>query len=114
LYRRLDERCAWMFESGLVEETRGILSMGFAGTSKPFESHGYRQALQLINGELNPRDAVFYAQRNTRHYAKRQITWFRRERDLVWLKGFGADAAVRESALEQIDGFLFVNIAERF
>src|SRR5205807_2667329 len=89
LYPRLDERCARMFESGLVEEVKEILARGFAESSKPFESHGYKQALQLIKGELSPRDAVFYAQRKTRQYAKRQITWFRRERELVWLKGFG-------------------------
>src|SRR5262249_3874278 len=91
LYERLDRRCAQMFEGGLVDEVRRILALGFAEESKPFESHGYKQALQLIHGELSPRDAVFYAQRNTRHYAKRQITWFRREPGLVWLKGFGGD-----------------------
>ena len=106
LYRRLDARCAQMFESGLVEEVRHILSLGFAETCKPFESHGYKQALQLIKGELGPRDAVFYAQRNTRNYAKRQITWFRRERDLEWLRGFGGDAAIRERA--------FTLVTERF
>src|SRR5688572_29014907 len=88
LYRKLDARCAQMFESGLVEEVKQILGRGFPASCKPFESHGYKQALQLINGELSPRDTVFYAQRNTRQYAKRQITWFRREKALVWLKGF--------------------------
>ena len=96
---RLDARCAWMFEHGLVEEVRHILALGFAPACKPFESHGYKQALQLIHGELNPRDAVFYAQRNTRHYAKRQITWFRRERELEWLKGFGDAPEIRAAAL---------------
>jgi tRNA dimethylallyltransferase len=102
LYARLDARCAWMFDNGLVEETRGILAMGFAETCKPFESHGYRQSLQLIHGELSPRDAVFYAQRNTRNYAKRQVTWFRRERGLEWLRGFGADDVVQQRAAELV------------
>ena len=93
LYRGLDARCAAMFDGGLVEEVQRILATGFAAECKPFESHGYKQALQLIRGELSPRDAVFYAQRNTRQYAKRQITWFRREVGLVWLRGFGADVA---------------------
>jgi tRNA dimethylallyltransferase len=114
LYRRLDARCARMFEGGLVDEVRHILSLGFAETCKPFESHGYRQSLELIKGELSPRDALFYAQRNTRHYAKRQITWFRRERDLEWLRGFGADPAIRESALIRVEGFLTPNMAGRF
>jgi tRNA dimethylallyltransferase len=103
---RLDERCAWMFEHGLVEEVRCILALGFSPACKPFESHGYKQAMQLIQGELNPRDAVFYAQRNTRHYAKRQITWFRRERELQWLKGFGDTPDIRENALTSVSKFL--------
>ncbi len=105
LYRRLDLRCAQMFEGGLVEEIQGILALGFPASSKPFESHGYTQALQMLRGELSPRDAVFYAQRNTRQYAKRQITWFRREQGLIWLKGFGADPAVQQDALERVRQF---------
>jgi tRNA dimethylallyltransferase len=103
---RLDARCAWMFEHGLVEEVRRILALGFSPACKPFESHGYKQALQLIQGELSPRDAVFYAQRNTRHYAKRQITWFRRERELQWLRGFGDAPQIRQAALAHVAGFL--------
>ncbi len=106
LYERLDQRCAQMFEGGLVEEIRHILSLGFAATCKPFESHGYKQALQLIQGELGPRDALFYAQRNTRNYAKRQITWFRKEPGLVWLKGFGGAPETREMAVERVRSFL--------
>lgn len=103
LYRRLDERCARMFEAGLIEEVRRILSLGFAPACKPFESHGYRQALQLIDGELSPRDAVFYAQRNTRQYAKRQITWFRRESELQWIRAFGDTEEARAAALACIE-----------
>ena len=102
---RLDARCAWMFEHGLVEEVRRILALGFSPACKPFESHGYKQAMQLIQGELSPRDAVFYAQRNTRHYAKRQITWFRRERELQWLKGFGDATDIRQAALARVANF---------
>jgi tRNA dimethylallyltransferase len=104
---RLDARCAWMFEHGLVEEVHHILELGFSPLCKPFESHGYKQALQLIHGELNARDAIFYAQRNTRHYAKRQITWFRRERELHWLRGFGDAPEIREAALALADNFLY-------
>jgi tRNA dimethylallyltransferase len=104
LYERLDARCAAMFENGLVDEVKRILAMGFAAGSKPFESHGYKQALQLLNGELTPKEAVFYAQRNTRNYAKRQMTWFRKEADMDWLKGFGN--AAEAQALERVRGFL--------
>jgi tRNA dimethylallyltransferase len=104
---KLDERCAWMFEHGLVEEVKCILALGYAPECKPFESHGYKQAMQLIRGELSARDAIFYAQRNTRHYAKRQITWFRRERELQWLKGFGDEPGIREAALAGVAEFLY-------
>jgi tRNA dimethylallyltransferase len=106
LYAKLDARCAWMFENGLVEEVRHILSLGFAPTCKPFEALGYKQALQLSAGELSAHDAVFYTQRGTRQYAKRQITWFRREHDQHWLHGFGNDRAICDSAV--------AIVAERF
>ena len=106
LYRRLDARCARMFDAGLVEEARRILDLGFAETVKPFESHGYKQALQLIRGELNPREALFYAQRKTRNYAKRQITWWRKEPGLVWLRGFGEEPAIVEEAMVKVRAWL--------
>ena len=104
LYQSLDTRCAAMFEGGLIEEVKGILALGFPATCKPFESHGYKQTLQLLSGELTPKEAVFYAQRNTRNYAKRQMTWFRKEPGMAWFKGFAADAA--ESALARVGEFL--------
>jgi tRNA dimethylallyltransferase len=102
LYERLDQRCAAMFTNGLVDEVRHILALGYAEKSKPFESHGYKQALQSIRGELNLREAIFYAQRNTRQYAKRQLTWFRREQGLVWLNGFADTPGIREKAMELV------------
>jgi len=105
LYQRLDERCRQMFETGLIDEVRRILALGFEETAKPFESHGYKQALQLLHGELTQKEALFYAQRNTRRYAKRQITWFRREAALVWLKGFGDQPEVRVKALDLVRDF---------
>jgi tRNA dimethylallyltransferase len=105
LNERLDERCRAMFEGGLVDEVRGILAMGFASV-KPFESLGYKQALQSIRGELNPREALFYAQRKTRRYAKRQITWFRRETGIEWLRGFGESPEIRQAAIQRVQDFL--------
>lgn len=106
LYRALDERCVRMFASGLVDEVRSILAMGFPPELKPFEAHGYKQALQLLRGELTPEQALEEAQRNTRRYAKRQMTWFRREPGVEWLYGFGNDAAIRQAALERVREFL--------
>ena len=104
LYEVLDARCAAMFGGGLIGEVQSILAMGFPPSCKPFESHGYKQALQMLNLELTPKEAVFYAQRNTRNYAKRQLTWFRKERDMVWLSGFG-DVA-RDAAFARTAEFL--------
>jgi tRNA dimethylallyltransferase len=106
LYRRLDERCRRMFEAGLLEEVQRILGKGFSLEAKPFESHGYRQAVQMLQGELNAKEALFYAQRNTRNYAKRQMTWFRKEPDMQWLKGFGEDANIQDAALVRVRKFL--------
>jgi tRNA dimethylallyltransferase len=106
LYQRLDRRCRQMFEEGLTAELRRILDLGFAPTSKPFESHGYRQALQQLRGELTPTEALFYAQRNTRRYAKRQMTWFRQEPATDWLHGFGDDALIRQAAADRVAAFM--------
>ncbi len=106
LYRRLDERCRRMFGSGLVEEVQRILDKGFSIQAKPFESHGYRQAVQMLHGELNAREALFYAQRNTRNYAKRQMTWFRKETDMEWLNGFGEEPHIQDRALARVREFL--------
>jgi tRNA dimethylallyltransferase len=106
LYARLDERCRRMFESGLLEEVQGILDRGFPIEAKPFESHGYRQAIQLLRGELNAKEALFYAQRNTRNYAKRQMTWFRKETEMKWLQGFGEEPYTQDQAVAWVREFL--------
>jgi len=106
LYDRLNSRCVRMFEAGLVDEVRQIHEMGYSYSLKPFESHGYRQALQVLKGELKVKEAIFYAQRNTRHYAKRQMTWFRRDPEVVWLPGFGESETLRQRAKEQVARFL--------
>jgi tRNA dimethylallyltransferase len=106
LYRRLDERCRRMFESGLIEEVQGIRDRGFPLEAKPFESHGYRQAVQMLRGELKAKEALFYAQRNTRNYAKRQMTWFRKEPDMEWLQGFGEEPHIQDAAMVRVTEFL--------
>jgi tRNA dimethylallyltransferase len=106
LYGRLDERCRRMFESGLIEEVQGIRNRGFPLDVKPFESHGYRQAVQMLQGELTAKEALFYAQRNTRNYAKRQMTWLRKEPDMEWFKGFGEEPHIQDAAVERVRRFL--------
>lgn len=106
LYRRLDERCARMFAAGLVDEVRRVLELGYPETIKPLGAHGYRQALQLVRGELDFSKALYYAQRNTRRYAKRQWTWFRREPAISWLNGFGEQPEVQQEACHLVREFL--------
>jgi len=106
LYARLDERCRRMFEAGLIDEVRRILLLGYSPRVKPLESHGYKQALQVLRGELAPQEALFYAQRNTRRYAKRQWTWFRQEPGIEWLAGFGDEPAIQREAIRRVERFL--------
>ncbi len=106
LYRRLEERLERMFESGIIRETESILARGFSGDEKPFESIGYRQALQVIRGELSVSQAIFHARMETRRYAKRQMTWFRREPGIEVFRGFGEDEKVREAAIRRVGEFL--------
>jgi tRNA dimethylallyltransferase len=102
LYERLNNRCQQMFQEGLVEEVKQILDMGWVESAKPFESHGYAQVLQMLRGELTPQQALVEAQRNTRRYAKRQITWFRKEPAVEWLAGFGDDPGVQQAAMDRV------------
>jgi tRNA dimethylallyltransferase len=106
LYQRLDTRCARMFEGGLLEEVRGILKAGYPPDSKALQSHGYRQAVQVILGKMELGEALSYARRDTRRYAKRQWTWFRRERDIHWLRGFGEEPELLREAIDKIRDFM--------
>jgi tRNA dimethylallyltransferase len=106
LYKRLEARMEAMFSAGLIEETAGILALGYAADSKPFESIGYKQALQTIRGELSREEALADAKRDTRRYAKRQGTWFRRDAGIEIFAGFGDDPAVSERVLERVETFI--------
>lgn len=93
-------RTAKMFEQGLLEEVRGLLAAGLTGEEKPFEAIGYRQALACVRGEMEPDAAMESVEIETRQYAKRQRTWFRRDPRIVWLPGFGDDPEVIRQARE--------------
>jgi tRNA dimethylallyltransferase len=97
LYERINQRALKMFETGLTEETQRLLRK--YGAARPLTSLGYRQAVQLLKGELTREQAVQAAQQAHRNYAKRQMTWFRREPEVTWLKGFGDDPQVQQEAL---------------
>ncbi len=89
-----------MFHNGLVEETRMLLEK--YGEAWPFDSLGYRQARILLGGTIREMDAISLAQQGHRNYAKRQLTWFRREPDMYWLHGFGDEPRIRKKAIEMI------------
>lgn len=97
LYARINQRAESMFESGLVEEAKHLLAK-YGDAARPLASLGYKQAVQLLHGEIDAKTALQAAQQAHRNYAKRQMTWFRREPDVVWLNGFGDDSAILQKA----------------
>lgn len=105
LYARLNERTLRMFHpegghEGLVDEVRRLLAAGVPQNAKPFESLGYKQVLQRLEGKLTEDQAIVSTQQETRNYAKRQQTWFRREHGVYWLAGFGDDPNIQREALQ--------------
>ncbi len=92
LYRRIDARCERMFAEGLVEETRGLVDL-YGPDCRAFTALGYSQALALLGGQTTRTEAVRLTQQGHRNYAKRQGTWFRRDKRIEWLHGFGESRA---------------------
>ncbi|HSB72230.1 MAG TPA: tRNA (adenosine(37)-N6)-dimethylallyltransferase MiaA [Candidatus Methylomirabilis sp.] len=91
LYRLIDERSRRMWEGGLVEEVRRLLQEGCDPAARALQSLGYRQALACLRGRCSEREALADMQRATRNYAKRQLTWFRREPAAEWVTVTGRD-----------------------
>lgn len=103
LYKRINQRAARMFDEGLIEETRALIAQ-YSESPRAFDSLGYRQARAVLRGEMSREQAVAAAQQGHRNYAKRQMTWFRREPEVHWLKGFGDDLAVLVEAEKRVAG----------
>ncbi len=102
LYRRIDTRVRKMLDDGLVGEARSILARGYNGKEKPFSSIGYREVLLYLNGSIDYEDMIKDIQKNTRHYAKRQFTWFAKEKDIRWFNYPGDTDRI----FDMIAGFL--------
>jgi tRNA dimethylallyltransferase len=100
LYAHLNQRAAEMFAAGLVEETRALLDR--FGPVKALDSLGYRQALAVLAGTLSAEAAIEAAQQGHRNYAKRQMTWFRREPEVNWIAGFGDEPNTLRTANELV------------
>jgi tRNA dimethylallyltransferase len=103
LYDRINRRAQQMFEAGLIEETRRLVET-YGDAAGPLSSLGYKQAGQLLRGELTRQQALQAVQQAHRNYAKRQMTWFRREPQVHWLRGFGDDAQIQKTAAEWVSG----------
>ncbi|MGH9583882.1 MAG: tRNA (adenosine(37)-N6)-dimethylallyltransferase MiaA, partial [Bryobacteraceae bacterium] len=99
LYTLLNHRSERMFREGLLRETADLLASGVPSGAKPLQALGYRQAVSVLKGGLALEDAIRECQTKTRQYAKRQLTWFRAEPDVVWLPGFGSEPAIQRQAI---------------
>jgi tRNA dimethylallyltransferase len=105
LYRRIDARAAWIFEHGLLDEVRALRAAGFGPQLHPMTGHGYAEAAGLLAGELTLDEAVATTARRTRQYAKRQLTWFRRDPRLPWVPA-GDGAADASEIVERAERVL--------
>jgi tRNA dimethylallyltransferase len=101
LYKRIDQRTEKMIDVGLVDEVERLLAMGYHGNLKPMQALGYKHIARLIKGSLNLADAIRMIKRDTRHFAKRQMTWFGRDGEIAWFAPSDIDAIRRK-----IDHFL--------
>jgi tRNA dimethylallyltransferase len=105
LYLRINQRAAKMFDDGLVDETRELLKQ-YGERARPLAALGYKQAMQLLSGQLDRGSAITAAQQAHRNYAKRQLTWFRREPNVRWLEGFGDDPKIQTEAIATVESQL--------
>jgi tRNA dimethylallyltransferase len=101
LYARINQRAREMFSAGLLDETRMLMDR-YGSSVWPLNSLGYKQAMQHLRGELSLEQAIAAAQQGHRNYAKRQMTWFRREPGVHWIAEFGSEAAVQKEVVELI------------
>lgn len=86
IYKRIDARVDQMMAAGLVEEVQALKEMGCTKDMVSMQGLGYKEILRCLEGELSQEEAVYLIKRDTRHFAKRQLTWFRREKDVIWVE----------------------------
>jgi tRNA dimethylallyltransferase len=100
LYSRIDARVISMIEAGWLDEVRRLIADGVPAGAKPFQFIGYAELRACLEGSLGQDAAIERIQQSTRQFAKRQITWFRKEKHVEWLTGFGDEPAIQSAALE--------------
>ena len=102
LYQRINERTETHFRAGLVDEVRELLDRGFSPDSNALGAHGYRRVVEHLKGLRDLDSAIEQTKLDVRHYAKRQLTWFRHEPDVEWFDGFGEEKGVLGSVMKSI------------
>jgi len=102
LYARINERTEAHFNAGLVDEVRDLLARGVPANSNALGAHGYRRVVEYLEGKRSLESAVEQTKLDVRHYAKRQLTWFRHEAGVEWFAGFGEEKTVLDSVLEAV------------
>jgi tRNA dimethylallyltransferase len=106
LYRRINERVRRMFDEGLVQEVRQLLARGIPPSAKPFEAIGYRHVIVDLDSSIPDEDTIRIIQRDTRHYAKRQMTWFRKQPDVTWFDGPGDSDEIKNKVYQFLQAFV--------
>lgn len=108
LYRRIEERIDWQLAHGLIEETTCLLSLGYQRESSAMKGLGYRQVAEHLAGEYDAAEMVRRFKRDTRHFSKRQMTWFRKEPGVQWLAIENSDSVAHtaELVIGQVERFL--------
>jgi tRNA dimethylallyltransferase len=99
LYKRINERTEAHFAAGLVEEVRTLLAAGVPANSNALGAHGYRRVVEYLDGRRDLQSAIEQTKLDVRHYAKRQLTWFRHEAGVEWFEGFGDEEAIRDRVI---------------
>ena len=102
LYARINERTEAHFSAGLVEEVKQLLDRGVPTESNALGAHGYRRVVEYLQGKRDLAGAIEHTKLDVRHYAKRQLTWFRHEAGVEWFAGFGEEKAVLASVLKAL------------
>lgn len=108
LYERIEKRIDQMMDAGLLDEVKALKAKGFTRDMVSMQGLGYKEILQHLEGEISLEDALYILKRDTRHFAKRQLTWFRRERDVIWV-----DKSAFDRDEDKILAYLLKHLKER-
>jgi tRNA dimethylallyltransferase len=104
LYARIDNRADQMFDGGLIEEVESLIESGIPPTAKAFQAHGYRRVVEYLEGKRSREDALNQMKLDTRHYAKRQLSWWRAWPGVKWIERFGYEPEAFGEAMRKLTG----------